>query len=420
MKQFFQLFGSYNKPYAPLVLILFTAIISVMYVFAPNNLIPFIGGSIILSAFYDKTLPICIYLIANTLSIEMSGSLYLMIGVIVCLCAFSYILKSTEQCPSFYRNMIIFFVICSIMSQLFGPVGNWISLFSAILCSMLLFTSISLVFNKNGIVLFTCIILCGLSIILTTLLLLLNGQDIMSDRGVLLFNEHAKNIAYPIAILPYVIVYIFFNKRDFFNLFTLIVLAGLGLMSLYFIVFTYSRSCLLALCFSGVYIALLSLKPLNIKNTIGICLAFIGLAYFYMQLDIDTDTMYSNLEGGNGRTEIWYYFYGLLKQQGVFLTGLGPGDIKEYSSIGYYAHSAILDFVFKFGILGGIYIFSLIICPFVKGFKSSPFFLGLLILTILMYFTHSTCLSVHFNVLLGFCIGGLQVQKSSDNRNVYV
>ena len=117
--------------------------------------------------------------------------------------------------------------------------------------------------------------------------------------------------------------------------------------------------------------------------------------------------MFENVEGGNGRTEIWADFIQQLKDTNSLAFGFGPGFTKDISRTGFYSHSTILDYLFCYGITGFLYILYLILSVSYKLFKNNErfyLFQGLFLLNIIMFSTHGSAGTLLFNVILGLCM----------------
>jgi hypothetical protein len=108
-----------------------------------------------------------------------------------------------------------------------------------------------------------------------------------------------------------------------------------------------------------------------------------------------------------GRLNIWSFYLEKLFDSGIhrILFGFGPGvslRITEGTYLaGQYAHSSILDYVFTYGVCGGVIVINLI-TQALKRVKETKSILcgGLLVLCLLMFFPFGTCQLLSFHMML--------------------
>mgnify|MGYP002521357327 CR=1 FL=1 len=224
--------------------------------------------------------------------------------------------------------------------------------------------------------------------------------------GVYSYKDNNKDLSTVLGVAIYLIFWWLVNKdiNGFINRSASIVLLLLFAVTT---IFTYSRGVLLAVVVSISFVLLTMLK--NRGFVVFFIIAAVAVLFYYeLPLQVDSERMFSNIEGGNGRTDIWMNFYEIMKSQGFMrvLLGCGTSGLTTLTLRGTYAHSAILDYFFSFGILGWIfiiYLFFTITAALVKA--KNWYYMGLLILTFFMFFPHGVHSDFQFLLSLGLCMG---------------
>ncbi len=132
--------------------------------------------------------------------------------------------------------------------------------------------------------------------------------------------------------------------------------------------------------------------------------------------------MYIDEEGFNGRTDIWNYYWGLIRDGGLIhiLFGLGPGDIKRLSyTMNMYSHSTYLDIVFSYGLVGGAFMVGGIIAAIIKTVKSKSIVLIAALAGLFTnYFSHGTVANFTFYIILALIVGTSEMEavKNYDTK----
>lgn len=354
--------------------------------------------AIVFSAFWDKDVPIAIYICVSSLKISLSGIEDMMIMALIAFVAFRELKRNRSKNLGRYINVFILFSFFAIFSTIGGLSASFTALLFFLfnlLC--VVFIAYMVLIRKHYLV-FTALLFSGFFVMLQQTL---HPLSFLEEGAMLNSKDVATSIAVPVFLLVWTVV----NEKA--NVAVKGILLLLAVMGVITIVFTYSRGVLIALFMTIIYALLTGVKN---KNYLMIAIAAtIVVAYISVSdIAVDYDRMASNIEGGNGRTEIWENFYHKMSKEGVLrlFLGCGPGGLMKLTTESTYAHSAILDYFFSFGIIGFlfiIYVLSTIIKRLIK--LKDRFYIGVFILNFFMFITHGNYVVPLFLFLLGICMG---------------
>jgi len=244
-----------------------------------------------------------------------------------------------------------------------------------------------------------------------TVLFYLLGQAISGDisfyYGRLSYNGDVKIISVIVAIPIVLLLSVKLDKKRLysnldFGKFVYIIIAAFAIILL----LTAARGVLLAVSISLFGQFLLSKRKHSYMIKI-LPIAVLLIVFVVNNLDNSSFRLSrifnsDDYATGNGRTEIWATYIGLILDRGIvsFLLGLGPGNISRISDIGYYAHSTYLDFFFSYGFLGFIGMFISELTVLIKSLLSKDLpMVTLFLLSIIMYLTHGSSADVVLYVL---------------------
>ena len=375
---------------------------------------------------------VCLYICSIILQIEYS-ELHSRLIPIYLVCILLYVLVKYNIAKKLSKVFVLCLVfwICSVVSIIFGYKTVMVSsLF--VMMQLLLILSVTYFCKKNSSLFLIGFIVSGLCVFLYTIYLYITGNIAMFGASIVYGDgEEAgqvKSLAIAAAVPTYYYVYnLFYSKEGIIKklLYGAIIIAGIII-----IILTYSRGVLIALAVSSVLLVFYFFKDkysfIKILITCVVCLV---LYRVLLQVDINEDKMFGSIEGANGRTDIWAYFFSKMQDGGLMriLFGFGPGDSKRitegslYSDL--YSHSAILDYFFLYGVCGLVFIGYFLWKTSRNLFRQKNVFaLGLFVLTVLMFITHGTSSNVIFNSLLSICMGcslkELQYKYKGDSLTV--
>lgn len=370
-----------------------------------------IVGSIILG----EEISISMYLCTSIIQIQFNDFQSRLLILIMALILLSSILRhNIIKKTSPYAAIFILFWLYSVISTVVGYKAN---LFSTVLLLYQLLIMIVIIYyiriNRN-IIIFS-LVASGLCVCLYVFYQYITGNASYFTISLVYGNgEEAgqvKDLSTCVAIPAYFCFYSFLYDKV--GMVKKILFALLFLVCIVVIVLTYSRGVLLSIGFSSILLILYYYKK---KITLGrifvLAVSVIVLSSLLRNIDFEEDKMLSNLEGGNGRVDIWLFYISKLWQGGIsrILLGLGAGDSiritagSMYSDL--YAHSVILDYLFSFGIIGFIFMAYLIFNTINVLFnKHLVFYMGLLVLVVTMFFTHGSYLNMLYHTVLAICIG---------------
>lgn len=391
-----------KKTYLKIAIIVVFAIVEGFLVFAESSMAPLLAiGLMLLGLVWDKNITVAGFICSSVLDVNMGtmGNL-VSLAVVGAIVGMDLINKKGNKTFNFFFNLTLLFFVSALFSYLFGIESKVLTLVLFLFRLLFaLYVAKSVCTENDDIIVFSLIAVA----VSMFLLVWLN----MDTVGVFAYQENKKDLSTALAFPVYLIAWAVINGKvkGFFK----IVLAIITML-LFFttIVYTYSRGVLLALLVSVATLVIIA----NRKHRFGLVILFAVVAaviYYTQIIQIDAEKMFGHLEGGNGRTEIWLNFYKTMKSQGLtrVLFGCGPNGLKTLTLGSTYAHSAILDYFFSFGVFGLIYILVVIGKTIISLFKiKNNLYFGLMVLTIFMFFPHGTYNDLLFLVLLGMCIGG--------------
>ena len=356
-------------------------------------------GAILLSVVWDRKLAVAVYVCLSLLHVElgtMGNALSIaVIGAIMGLDMIKVDLGGLRK----YLKAIVIFSIVVVFSYFFAIESSLVSVILFIFrLFFMLYVAKTVCDEKHGPILFS-IMAVGIAMLAMVWLF---PQTV----GVYSYQDNKKDLSTVLGVAIYLIFWWLVNKdiNGFINRSASIVLLLLFAVTT---IFTYSRGVLLAVVVSISFILLTMLK--NRRFVVFFIIAAVAALFYYeLPLQVNTERMFSNIEGGNGRTDIWMNFYEIMKSQGFMrlLLGCGTMGVTALTLNGTYAHSAILDYFFSFGILGLIFIIYMFVTITVTLVKAKNWhYTGLMILTIFMFFPHGTHNDFQFLFLLGLCMG---------------
>lgn len=397
------------------IVILSCLLMLFLHLFAPERESLISLGIIIASLFYSVDLPVCLYICSILLQVEFENFHTRMLLLFI-----SGVLLYVFFQKNFIKKVLPIAVPCllllifSLFSTFLGYQTSMIG-FMFVVIQLLLIMVISFYCMQSSSIFMVGFVVSGLCIGLYVFYQYITGHASMF-YGSLVYGDGeeaglVKSLAIGVVVPTYFFLYNFFfknesvkNKMIYLFLITLCVAV---------IVLTYSRGVLIALAVALSFLLWNYYKwKLSLFNTLKIISVVVLLYYLIVQLDLDVEKMFANIEGAHGRTDIWDFYFTKLKEGGFMriLFGFGPGDSKRITEgslySGYYSHSAILDYLFSLGLFGLCFIAYAIYTAAMRLYRKRYFFsLGFLILIILMFSTHGTATNAIFNSLLAICIG---------------
>lgn len=359
------------------------------------------------SSFYiNRILPVCFYLIGNVIHIETNSMTLILIWSYLAVISLYYIKKSDVPLKTLVLPSVVFF-INAIFSNFFGINVNWITCYQMVVSILIMIFIAYIMTKKDSVFVLLTFLSTGLLMLFIVYWQIFTGRVFETAQGSIGFAEHAKSLSVPVIIIAYISVYLLLNFRRYrlqwYNiLFCLIlVLSTVGLVLL-----TYSRGVLISFIVAGLYLVVRSIKGNFFITLFSAFVMFFAFSHLLSNLQLNESLMFDNLEGGNGRTEIWASFINQMETSQSVLIGFGSGNTKDISLLGYYSHSSILDFFFCYGIGGLIYIVYLL-CNIGFSLKqhNDVFFMGVYILFVLMFSTHGSSSGILFNCYIGLTAG---------------
>lgn len=196
---------------------------------------------------------------------------------------------------------------------------------------------------------------------------------------------------------------------------------ALAMSCFYFLILTVSRGVIFAVLLALMYVMSKTMKTGG-SSKIIVVIVIAVVAYFINSMSFNQSYMMNGLDTMTGRDLIWGFYWNELMDGGIvsILFGFGPGEVSRISANsiieGAYAHSLVLDYLFRYGVLGFLFLISLLTYIGYKLIKTnSVFYIGLLIMSILMFATHGSANTPLFYYLIGMCIGRTLIPKDYAN-----
>lgn len=390
-----------------LFLALYSFVMGVAYLFAQQLIPTLMVLFVVAGCFVDKSIPLCIYIMTTCIISEIPGSMLVITFSVIGLCSIIMLVNNKNTVYSNYPLLFIYMLIVIVISYMFSRNTNTVSTLNMVFALLTMFVIATMTSMHKGDVFFLSLLVTAAFLLIIVSYQQLTGVAFFSRRGHLQYEGNSKALAYPLAILVFFLFSMIIRKQSsgLFNKGKIVIYALLA-WSLPVFLMTYSRGVTIAL-FAGV--AFLFIKgffkgnmPLNILTLLSTGLV---IGYFILKADLDIEMFTSNLEGGNGRTEIWSSFLYQMIRDGCLWYGFGSGSMRDVTILGVYSHSAILDYFFSYGILGVAFITSLIAIAGYKLYRKDVFYFSLFIMTVLMFSSHGVSSSILFSSLMGLCLG---------------
>lgn len=377
----------------------------------------------------DPLLPLCIGVATAPMALETSAAVSIGLRCISTIPAF--FVYTRGKYGGILVKELMFVVVAGVLMLLSFAFGVQAQLTTAVLQVMTLMTYVTVsrayIKDKNTLI-STAIILMGAYVSCTVLIQLVTDSAIILANKRLTFEGSVRALSNALAFPIFVIFgKLILPKKEKLGIGKLCLLILTLLLMVGLLVATYSRGVLIAVIVAVAYLVLAQFRHLSLRQMFVYVVVFSVVAAFLLNVRLDTDLILTGISDGNGRFEIWSFFFEKMGQNGLlgYLFGLGPGDILRISQgtvqDGMYSHSVLLDYIFSYGILGGCLLVYMIGRAFIAAVKSKDSMsIGLLILTVTAYATHGNASSEDFHILLGLVYSMANLQfirkaRSQDN-----
>jgi len=319
----------------------------------------------------------------------------------------------------------IFIFLCAVISYLLGqkPEMYALVIFAFVLIIFLNFKKYTEE-NKFGHIVLA-FDYCALGIIVSVILGIMLKNDSIVHNGRLAFSDNVKTMAELIVIPLFFRMIALLEGKTLFScqkkrILDYIYLLTLGIC----LILTVSRGTIIALMAALGFYAILNHKKMrNFLFILGTIIGGILIIVILYERLVEWGFL-ANIEGLNGRTDIWAFYYEKYKSYGVenIIFGVGPGNINRLA-VGerygrYYIHSVIVDSLVTYGLVG----FSVLVVTFyralVKGIRlKDTLRLSMLLLCFCMFLTHGNINYRLFYVMIGF-LSASNVIYSNKNYSV--
>lgn len=381
------------------------------FLFMTNNSlhIPFILLSIPLLTFYSKHLGLVAYIIMTIIQPEFSSAELFAVMFEASLIGVMIMKGNKNKGVKMLLGIDLFFMMVMIIGMLLGCNSKMVSI---LLYAFTLFMSVFVaktVIDNEGDLMLRALLYGSLIMALFTGYNYATGNvEIYSSQGRLMFEEHAKTLSSALAIPILMSIDNFFNYKFVKNKYVLLFWGCVFLLCFPLFILTYSRGITIALIVAVFILYVLYTNSAKMSSTIIAIVVGIVVYSVSLKLEMESNLWLSNLEGGNGRTEIWKIHFDYMSQKGVlaWIFGLGTADLK--SVLDWNPHSVILAQVFHFGFWGFLFIVFQTLTPLIRLFnkrKFYPFPLSLCVLAIIAFSTHGGYSDGLFWTIIGISLG---------------
>lgn len=364
------------------------------------NISTFALLALLISFVWDINFPIAVYICFSIMKVDMGTLGNAIAMTLITITALQELLNNKKRKTVFRVFLLIgcVFVPFVLLSHLCGINSSWTTTIVMLFRWVCVYYIANRVFSNNEVYLLYALLFSGLTVLVYHTI---NPISVFDEEA--LYNT--KDVATVLAVPVYILLWVVINNR--LRLLYKIVFLLVAITCIVAIVFTYSRGVLIALFISLLYVLFTGVKNKRSLTLIVSALVFVA---FLSTSDIvvDYERLTSNLEGANGRNLIWNNYFAILSQSVIrFLFGCGPNGLSELSQSGAYAHSAILDYFFSYGLFGLVFILVILVTLLKYLIKSkNRFYIGLYVLNILMFVTHGNYMELLFLSLIGLCMGG--------------
>lgn len=225
-------------------------------------------------------------------------------------------------------------------------------------------------------------------------------------QGRLMYKENVKELSTAIVVPVYMAINKLFNYKNLRNRWELLSYVLVFSLCFPLLLMTYSRGVFIGLLVAVVFLQLSYSKQLSVQKIFIYTLIFLAIVKIISSMHLDESLIFENVEGGNGRTDIWMNYLALMEEQGAqtLIWGLGSNSYTEM--LDFYDHSVILSYYFHFGIFGFCFIAYIVFITITRLLKGkNAYHLFLLVMTIIMFFTHGSYDNNLFYILTGLCLG---------------
>ncbi len=380
--------------------------------------------------FVDPLIPLCIHVAVAPMALSLPTSVALFRIALIALPAFyHYAFDEQHKIKTDEFALIILSLIAFMISYMFG-IDAQLSTALIQVFVIIQYVMICNIYSKDGnSLLVLTLMLAGFCISFVVLLQLFTGTAVFLWGTRLTYKSSVRALSTAMSFpIFYLSCYFMMPKRRKYSMPKQLAMLIVLLILVVLLILTYSRGVILSVLIAGAYILFKRLGARSVKSYMIYFVLLMAVFLVLRSVEIDTKMMFDALGGGNGRLKIWTFYFDKLFECGWqnVLFGFGPGDILRISQgtefQDMYAHSAILDYFFSYGLVG----FSIFIYMLLRAFcqacaAKNDFVMGLLILTVCLYATHNNCASEEMHILIALVYSMscevISKQESPDSIN---
>lgn len=356
---------------------------------------------------FDKQLALSLYICSAIVGADFSSIETLVSAIVVLAIGVSVFDLRDKRTKRLLMSVTLFS-----MSMLAGfALGANSQMITILILTFKLFMMVTIAQSatiSNGSILEKAILYGGLVIAgITAYHFYVGDISVLSEgQGRLTYRENVKELSTAIVIPVYMSINKMLDYRNRRNnrelLFFILVFA----LCFPLLLMTYSRGVFIGLLVSAVLLQLAYSKSLSVQKIVIYTLIVAAVVNIVSSMQLDESLIFENIEGGNGRTDIWANYLAYMSNQGIHTLVWGLGSNSYTSLLEFYDHSVILSYYFHFGIFGILFITYVVLSALTRLYRSKkPYYLFLVVLTVLMFFTHGSYDNTLFYIVSGMCLG---------------
>jgi len=320
---------------------------------------------------FDKQLALSIYICSAIVGADFSSIETLVSAIVVLAIGVSVFDLRDKRTKRLLMSVTLFS-----MSMLAGfALGANSQMITILILTFKLFMMVTIAQSatiSNGSILEKAILYGGLVIAgITAYHFYVGDISVLSEgQGRLTYRENVKELSTAIVIPVYMSINKMLDYRNRRNnrelLFFILVFA----LCFPLLLMTYSRGVFIGLLVSAVLLQLAYSKSLSVQKIVIYTLIVAAVVNIVSSMQLDESLIFENIEGGNGRTDIWANYLAYMSNQGIHTLVWGLGSNSYTSLLEFYDHSVILSYY-----------------------------------TVLMLFTHGSYDNTLFYIVSGMCLG---------------
>lgn len=365
--------------------------------------------ALFLSCFYNKYLSTAIYISTLIISPGFSAIQVLLSSFVISIIGITTLNNLGKKTIMVFvaTSMFVFWML---MGAAFGTHTQMVTILLFAFRLYLVVFIIQMVINTNEKLILNSLLYSGLAIAAFVGYNFFTGNvdAFLSDQGRLEYQDNIKTLATSIVVPIFISLNKLLNKESRKRKVEFVFYGAILIICLPVLLLTYARGVTFGLIIATFLLMLFTQKRFKFSYFVIYLLVAVVVAFIAYRLEMSQELWFDNLEGGNGRTDIYkmHYNYMLSQGPGTVFWGYGSDSMKDI--IGRNTHSTILAYFFHFGVGGILFALFEILITLIGLFKKRKclsFYLCLFILSFVMFSGHGGYESFLYYVIMGLCLG---------------